>query len=323
MNSSSLPLNGFIRTGFPVLLFLFILVLPEGSRARNGFNLTKAIIPISEIYQGGPPRDGIPSLDTPVFENVDEVDWLNDEDLIVAVGVGEDHRAYPLRILVWHEIVNDTVGETPLAITYCPLCGTAMTFLREYEGKTVTFGVSGLLYQSDVLMYDRETESLWSQLAMKSVSGKFVEQKLKWIPSGLQTWKSWKSEHPKGKVLSRETGFQRDYDRMPYEGYEDRPGTLFPVPEHRRELGNKKWVLGVRDGDTAIALPEESLASVAKNGSVAIEIEAGDKVILVHYEVDSRKAKVSDRATGLELPVVHVYWFAWQAFYPETILWKP
>ncbi|MDF1738874.1 MAG: DUF3179 domain-containing protein [Verrucomicrobiales bacterium] len=321
MNRSFLPFIGLSQSGF--LLLLFLLVLPEGSRARNGFNLTKAIIPIDEIFQGGPPRDGIPSIDAPAFEKVDEADWLKDEDLIVAVEVGDEQRAYPLRILVWHEIVNDTVGGTPLAITYCPLCGTAMTFSRVYDGKTLTFGVSGLLYQSDVLMYDRETESLWSQLAMKSLSGKFVEEELKWIPSRLQTWKSWKAEHPRGKVLSRKTGFQRDYDRMPYEGYEDRPETIFPVPEHRKELGNKEWILGVRHGDASIALPEKSLTSVAENGSSEVEIEVGGKGLLIQYKVDSRAAKVTDRATGNELPVVHVYWFAWQAFYPDTTLWQP
>ncbi|MEX2581393.1 MAG: DUF3179 domain-containing protein [Verrucomicrobiales bacterium] len=294
-------------------------------QAKNGFNLTDATIPIDEIHQGGPPRDGIPSIDDPKFEKAADADWMRDGDLVVAVGVDGDQRAYPIRILVWHEIVNDTVGDKPVAVTYCPLCGTAMTFEREYDGRELTFGVSGLLYQSDVLMFDRETESLWSQLAMKSVSGDFVRTALTWIPSRLQTWDSWKAEHPGGRVLSRDTGVPRDYDRMPYEGYEDRPHIMFPVPEHRTELGNKEWVLGVLAGETALALPEKTLASVATDGEAHVELEAGKEgqKIEVRYDPDSRRAVATDLKTNRELPVVHVFWFAWQGFYPETVLWEP
>lgn len=287
-----------------------------------------ATIPIHEIHQGGPPRDGIPSIDDPEFEEAKSADWMRDGDLVVAVGVGEEQRAYPIRILVWHEIVNDTVGGKPVAVTYCPLCGTAMTFERKIDGRELTFGVSGLLYQSDVLMFDRETESLWSQLAMESVSGEFVGTKLSWIPSRLQTWESWKAEHPGGRVLSRDTGSPRAYDRMPYEGYEDRPQLMFPVPAHRTELGNKEWVLGVLVGEEAVALPEKALASLAENGETLLEVDVGETgkgggKVEVQYYSESRRAVVRDLQGDRELPVVHVFWFAWQAFYPETILWEP
>lgn len=314
-----------IRAVLPFVVLAALLTgMPDSpAQEANGFDLSKASIPIAEIHAGGPPRDGIPSIDRPQFEKAAEADWMRPEDLVVGVTVGEDRRAYPLRILVWHEIVNDTVGGKPVAVTYCPLCGTAMTFARTVEGKVLTLGVSGLLFQSDVLMYDRETESLWSQLAMKSVSGPQVGRELEWIPSGLQTWSAWKVEHPEGRVLSRETGFPRDYDRMPYQGYEDHPATMFPVPNHRSDLGNKEWVIGVVVGGRALALPEKSLAAAAENGSASVESEVGGTRIIAHYDRDSRRVRVVDAATRKELPAVHVFWFAWQAFYPETLLWKP
>lgn len=297
------------------LLLTFILVLPGIVFAQtNGFDLSNATIPRDQILSGGPPRDGIPSIDQPKFQSAGEVDWLQAEDLVFAVG----NKAYPLRILVWHEIVNDVVDERPVAVTYCPLCGTAMVFDREIEDETRTFGVSGLLYQSDVLMYDRESESLWSQLAMKSVSGPAANTELTWLPGQLLTWAAWKSANPKGDVLSRETGFRRNYERMPYQGYEDRPDTLFPVPETRTELGNKEWVVGVIVGERALALP---IARLSEQGGKPISVKIGESVLEVNYDPESRLTKISD-ADGVELPSVQVFWFAWQAFYPETILWK-
>jgi len=146
------------------------------AQVRNGFDLSNALVPVEEIHAGGPPRDGIPSIDEPRFQPAGEIRFLSDSDLVFGVGEGRDRRAYPLRILVWHELVNDVVGGRPLVISYCPLCGTAMAFDRRVRGRTLTFGVSGLLYQSDVLMYDRETESLWTQLGMEGVSGSFADE---------------------------------------------------------------------------------------------------------------------------------------------------
>jgi len=291
---------------------------PLAAQERNGFDVSNATVPLPQILSGGPPRDGIPSIDRPRFEDAAAASrWLGDEDLVVGVSVGDEHRAYPLRILVWHEIVNDTVGGLPVAVTYCPLCGTSMTFERRQGDDLLTFGVSGLLYQSDVLMFDRETESLWSQLAMESVSGPRVGQRLEWVPSPQMTWEAWRASRPGTKVLSRETGFPRDYDRMPYQGYEDQPETMFPVPHYRDELGNKEWVAGVVHRGESGAF---HMADLAERGSAAALVLGGEEV-LVRYDPDS-KAAFAKLADGSELPVVQVFWFAWQAFYPDTQLWS-
>ncbi len=149
------------------------LTLHLGAAERlNGFDVSNALIPREAILSGGPPRDGIPAIVRPRFDPASRAaSFLKDEDLVVSVTVEDETRAYPLRILVWHETVNNVIRGQPLAITYCPLCGTAMVFDRRVGERTLDFGLSGLLYQSDVLMYDRQTESLWSQLAMQSVAG--------------------------------------------------------------------------------------------------------------------------------------------------------
>lgn len=160
------------------MLAVMVLVLPSvqvhGREPFNGFDVSHSSVPIAEILAGGPGRDGIPAIDRPRFVMPEQALFLNDDDQVLSVTIDGETRAYPLRILVWHEIVNDKIGTTPIAVTYCPLCGTGMVFSREVDAREVDFGVSGLLYQSDMLMYDRQTESLWSQLEMKAIAGRKV-----------------------------------------------------------------------------------------------------------------------------------------------------
>jgi hypothetical protein len=222
-----------------------------------------------------------------------------------------------LRILVYHEIVNDEIAGKPVAITYCPLCGTAMVFSRSIGERTLSFGVSGLLHQSDVLMYDRQTESLWSQLEMGSVAGPLVGKKLTWQPSEQMTWDAWKKKYPQGQVLSIETGFKRDYSRNVYAGYAENPGTMFPVPEHRTELPPKAWVAGIVLGDKAFAFPLKQLPP-----NKILKQKLDDFAIEVFYDPSIRQITVRKSLEGDAIPVVQVYWFAWQAFYPDTGLWK-
>ena len=138
---------------------------------KNGFDLSKVTVPAAEILPGGPPPDGIPAIDHPQFVKPGEVNFLRDDDRVLSVKIDEEVRAYPLRILVWHEIVNDQIGDRPIVVTYCPLAGSGLVFDRQVKGRKLSFRVSGLLYQSDLVMYDRERESLWPQVAMKAVSG--------------------------------------------------------------------------------------------------------------------------------------------------------
>ncbi len=195
-----------IRSGVASWVADSAIAAPPSRGAMNGFEVSNAIIPTGEILSGGPGRDGIPSIDRPEFLPPGAASFMLPDDLVVSVSVGERTRAYPLRILVWHEIVNDELGGLAIAVTYCPLCGTAMVFNRQVGDRTLSFGVSGLLYQSDVLMYDRQTDSLWSQLAMKSVAGPLVNAALEWLPSEHLTWAAWQAKYPSGEVLSTQTG---------------------------------------------------------------------------------------------------------------------
>ena len=190
--------TGIGRIVFSIFLLVFLLTRFDAqSQSLNGFDLSNASIPRDDIFRGGPPRDGIPSIDDPRFVASSSVDYLDDGDIVIGFAQGGTARAYPTRILVWHEIVNDEVDGEPIAVTYCPLCGTAMVFRRSVGGRQRTFGVSGLLYQSDVLMYDRESESLWSQLAMRAVAGPAEGTELEWLPSEHMTWKASADEVPR------------------------------------------------------------------------------------------------------------------------------
>jgi hypothetical protein len=227
-------------------------------------------------------------------------------------------RAYPLRILVQHEIVNDQLESRDIAVTYCPLCGSAMVFDRDIAGRRLTFGVSGLLYQSDVLMYDRQTQSLWSQLATKSVAGSLVNTELKWLASEQLTFAAWEEKYPTGQVLTLVTGFQRDYTKSPYAGYETSPKTAFPVPFRRPELPIKSWIIGV----VVNGFPEAYPVSALPPAQSVVDTVNG-LTVEVMYDPETRLATVKDVQSGIPLPSTVVYWFAWQAFYPQTGLWRP
>ena len=297
---------------------MWICFAPRGyAQTKNGFDLSEVSISKKEIVRGGPPRDGIPSIDRPKFVAVQKVDYLKDDDIIIGFVRGDTARAYPTRILIWHEIVNDVIDGDAIAVTYCPLCGTAMVFGRKIDGEMRTFGVSGLLYRSDVLMYDRESESLWSQLAMKAVSGSAIGMELTWLPSEHVTWKAWREEYPHGEVLSIDTGYDRNYAGEAYASYFSSEKTMFPVPHTRKELPNKTWVIGVIIDGKAKAYPVNDLPT-----DEAIGDKVGSKKVVVRYDAGKRYPQITD-SEGEQIPSVMAFWFAWQAFYPKTELWKP
>lgn len=314
----------FISRRYIKIAILFLLVTtgmscsaPASEEQMNGFDLSNASIDRNEILSGGPGRDGIPSIDEPKFISVEEVDYLRDDDIVIGLVRGNIARAYPTRVLVWHEIVNDSIANNAVAVTYCPLCGTAMVFDRNIDGKTRTFGVSGLLYRSDVLMYDRETESLWSQLAMKAISGPAIGKKLAWLPSEQLTWKAWREKYPQGEVLSTDTGYLRNYGGEAYASYFASEKPMFPVPQTRKELRDKAWVIGIIIDGQAKAYPVDLLPS-----GKAIEDTVGNKKIVVRYDAEQKHPQLTG-SDGEMIPSVVAFWFAWQAFYPDTGLWEP
>ena len=206
---------------------------PAARRFRNqgwDTDFSKRSVPLEEIFSGGVPRDGIPPLDNPAFISVEEADpWLGPKEPVISFETGGDARAYPLQIMTWHEIVNDEVGGVPVAVTFCPLCNSAIVFDRRWEGKVHDFGTSGNLRNSDLVMWDRQTESWWQQLTGEAIVGELTGAVLTFLPATIVAWQDFKEFHPQGKALSRDTGFPRRYGQNPYVGYDqvDLPPFLF------------------------------------------------------------------------------------------------
>ena len=294
---------------------------PQTQRAGlrdAGFDLgDKLKIPKAEILSGGPGKDGIPSLTEPAIVEAVAADGLEPADRVAGVFIGGQARAYPLRILVWHEIVNDTLGGEPIAVTYCPLCDSVAAFDRRTPGGIKEFGVSGLLYNSNVLMFDRggKPEGLWSQLKAQAVSGPQAGQTLRTLSVELTTWADWRARHPETNVLSMKTGIPRDYATNPYAGYFDRPGLLFPARPKSDRLPEKEKVLGVWAADgTAKAYPISAFAD--RREPVQFRDRIGGRSLTLRYEPESRSLRVVEADKGLEW--MYSFWFAWYAFHSQT-----
>lgn len=286
-----------------------------GRPLRLQFTLEPSTIPLEKIVSGGPGKDGIPALVAPAVVSADAARYLRPTDRVLAVAIGGEARAYPLRVLNWHELVNDAVGGTPLLITYCPLCGSGVAFDRRVGDATLEFGVSGVLFESNVLMFDRADDGLWSQLGMKAVTGPRAGTQLRALPLTLTTWARWRTEHPKTTVLSIDTGYRRDYASDPYLGYADVPRLMFPVTHEDARRAPKEWVVGVVLGGVAKAYPFRELA----RAEGPVHDDVGGRAVMIAYDASSHTATV--RADdGAAVPVTYAFWFAWAAFYPETKL---
>lgn len=218
-------------------------------------DFSKRTVPLSDIFSGGPGKDGIPSIDNPQFESVENADkWLGELEPVQVVEINGEVKAYPVGILIWHEIVNDTVGGVPIAVTYCPLCNTALTFDRRVGDRVLDFGVSGNLRFSDLIMYDRQTETWWQQLEGIGIIGELAGVELTFIPSPLVSWGDFKLANPDARVLSRDTGFSRSYGQNPYTGYDTGIPFLF-FGEDDDRLNQLDRIVAISDGDEAVAVP--------------------------------------------------------------------
>lgn len=285
----------------------------------NGFDVENGLIDPVEIDHRGPGRDGIPSLDAPLFHAGAERDGkISASDRVMGVHYNGVSKAYPIEILDHHEIVNDMFGDTPMTVTFCPLCGTGMVFYAEVDGQVLNFGVSGLIYNSDLMLYDRNTMSLWSQLMKTAVTGPLKGSKLIQVPAQYTTWAGWQRQYPDSLLLSRETGHMRDYDLVMYEEYRRLPMVLFPTGHQDWRIPAKTWVVGIDLDGAALALPFEQLDQL----QAPLEIAVGDSQVTVQWDRDASVARVFD-SQGKELPATAGYWFAWVAFHPETALYLP
>jgi len=197
-------------------------LIDGGISPVRGFStdFSRSIVPESEILSGGPPKDGIPAIDDPSFVAVESVDWVGENEPVIVVSADGDTHLYPLQILTYHEIVNDTVGETPLAVTYCPLCNTGIVFRREFDGEVLDFGTTGRLRYSNLLMYDRQTETWWQQATGEGVVGLHAARRLELYPVMMLPWGAASSRYADASVLSRDTGHSRSYGTNPYAGYD-------------------------------------------------------------------------------------------------------
>lgn len=220
------------------LLFVSLLLPLQAQRLPAPGNwqtdLTKTSIDLKELLPGGPPKDGIPSLSSPKFvQLLHAKGWLDPAEPVQVVVSRGEVRVYPLQILIWHELVNDTIGGRPILVSFCPLCNAAVVFDRRMGDQTLEFGVSGMLRHSDMVMFDRATDSLWQQLSGEAIVGAYTGQRLAIVSSQVVPFGEVEENYPRAKVLSRDTGHARDYGRNPYVGYEPVGRTLYPVKFER------------------------------------------------------------------------------------------
>jgi hypothetical protein len=281
----------------------------------NGFDVANASVPLHAIQRGGPPKDGIPAIDRPQFVAAAQA-GLKDDDRVLGMRVDGQARAYPVRILNWHEVVNDRYGDRAVLVSYCPLCGTGMAFDTSALAAGGRFGVSGLLYNSDVLLYDRATESLWSQIISTAISGPLKGRKLQALPLTHTRWADWRARHPDTRVLSTDTGFQRDYGRDPYAEYGSVAQLMFDVQHRDDRFPTKEWVLGIELDGRAKAYPFSVLAR-AVNADGEMTDTFNGRTLHIRFDARNGSAEAFD-GQRRALPGTMAYWFAWVAFHPRT-----
>lgn len=283
---------------------------------------TKHNVPLEEIISGGPPKDGIPSIDNPKFVSVAEArKWLKDEEPGIAFSRGNIHRFYPYQILVWHEIVNDTLEGSRALITYCPLCLSGFVFDPVVKGERVEFGTSGKLWKSNLVMYDRKTDSYWSQILGEAIAGEMTGTKLTVLPSDLMRFGEWKKKFPEGEVLSKDTGTIRFYGSNPYGDYfapVDFALSLAGTQDER--LAPDEFVFGIAVGERAKAYPTR----IVKERGEVVDVFEGETFVLRHEkELDAvRMFKKLENGNLEQINPFSAFWFSWAAAHPDTSVFQ-
>lgn len=327
--------KGFARLAasaivIPVLLAVSVTASADPARwEKAGWrtDFTKAEVPFEEILSGGPPKDGIPSIDNPVFQPVEDATLYAETEPVIEILVeGLEPRAYPLSVLIWHEIVNDTISGRPLAITYCPLCNSAVVFERVIDGEAVEFGTTGMLRHSDLVMYDRATETWWQQFTGRAIVGTHAGDKLTMVPSRVVSFGDFKANNPGAKVLVPNDVNARAYGRNPYVGYDGRsePYPFFTgdLPETIDPMAR---VVVVRRGGeevTAVALTHLREEGEVGADGVTLRWRSGVNSVLDTAAIaqGTDVGGVDVVAEGSNAPLVHDITFAFvvKAFHPET-----
>lgn len=296
----------------------------------------KHSVPLSEIIGGGPPKDGIPSIDNPKYVSIaDASKFLSESEPGLALDINGTARFYPFQILVWHEIVNDTIpacaeasagknGQRVL-VTYCPLCLSGIVFDPAVAGERVEFGTSGKLWNSNLVMYDRKTNSLWSQILGEAIVGEMTGTKLTVLPSDMVRFGDFKKSHPNGGVLSRHTGATRFYGQDPYGDYYTKPGIYFPVGKKDDRLGEKEFILGIVVNGKAKAYWPKAVKNRIKAGLKSLQDSFQGKTFLIEHEAELDVVRIFEWKSDGELERINpfgAFWFSWVAAHPDTELLK-
>lgn len=338
-----------ITLGIVVVILLYFIF--PGLNLAPSYGAERHFVPLDQIVSGGPPPDGIPAIDNPKFVPAKDADFDSNSSTVIGVYYNGQAKAYPLSIMVWHEVVNDIVGGKPLAVTYCPLCYSVVAYVREINGVPVTFGTSGRLYNNNLVMYDRLTRSLWSQIWGAAIAGNLTGYTLQRFPVDLVSWGEWHKLYPDSLVLSSETGYSRPYSADPYGGYYANDQILFPLSHTDSRLALKKVVLGLTIESTTKAYSLDSLIKgviddslgshrvtllIAENGWARVfnPVVDGRELHFVYSNgsfIDKETNSVwsydgvalSGPLAGKLLPrypTEAAFWFAWTAFNPDTQL---
>ena len=303
----------------PVLLALLWVSTPVPVSATggslNGFDVTNLSVDRAYLVAGGPRKDGIHTVDAPEFSHIGEASWVGRDTEVLGVEVGGDTRAYPVRMMEYHQIVNDVVGGVPIAATYDPLAGTPVAYRREVDGKTLVFGVSGLLYNHNFLLFDRETESLWSQFLGRAVAGPLVGKTLERVPIRQVTTGVWLARHMETQILRPPFPEKVVYQLSPYASYWVQNKSLFPLAASDESYHAKELVVGVVVGDAARAY----VGSILTREGGRVDEQFQGKHVRVAYdsETGTFQWEVDE---GVLLTVA--YWLAWKAFHPKTEVWE-
>ena len=277
---------------------------------------TKRTVELDVLHQARPDRDCIQSIDQPKFVSANDAGHVAGDDIVLALTWKGERRAYPAKIIDHHEIVNDVVADTPIAITWCPLCGSAVGVLREIEGQVTEFGVAGLLYNSDLVFYDRVTQTLWEQVDAVGIVGPLAGVELDLVPITTTRWSTWRAAHPETMVLSPDTGFARDYSKDQYADYRQLERLFMPVSAESELLHPKTVVYGFKLQDAMLAVTETLLEE-----NRHYEHEVDGRVVTISLG-DDGSASLIDSRNGESIAPVRLYWFAWYTFHPDTELVK-
>lgn len=273
---------------------------------------TKKSVELSELHQGCPARDCIPSIDNPKYLSAEDASHIADDELVITLSYNGEYRAYPSSILDHHEIVNDTIAGEPLAITWCPLCGSAVGIRRTVADEVTEFGVSGVLYNSDLVLYDRKSGTLWDQIEARGIVGSMTGVQLELVPVSMSRWAKWRDQHPDTLVLSTDTGFDYDYSADRYAEYRDSTRLFMPVSATDERIHAKTVVFGFDLPSGAVAYTELMLQ---ESGAYRHDLGGEEAVVTLHED----GSVTLQRGDQTHFPI-RVFWFAWYTFHAGTDL---